>query len=177
MKVISIIVISYYWAPWNNAGTFRWWNFGKFINFDVLTSRRPVNSFHDETINDNHKVKRFGKVKAVVWGFLAIFKAGKYDLYIVTSPPESLLFCAWILQLMGKKVLVDMRDPIYRIRQPLKFMVPVYRFFYNRINNVIVSWKIIDKSKPCIYHGYEDILDEIDQRDIIKHCKFELKDE
>ena len=156
---MKILLISHYWQPFNNSGTFRWLNFGKYIKFDVLTSKKPVNSFIDKTIeNTAENVYRFGKCKAVIWGFLACLFVKKYDYYIITSPPETLLFCAWILQLRGKKVLVDMRDEIDRNHQQIKALIPFYRFLYRKIKNIIVSWQFIDESKTCVYHGYE--LDE-----------------
>ena len=159
---MKVLLISYYWYPWNNAGTFRWNNFGKYLDFDVLTSRRPMRSVKDNTIENTHKkVLRIGyKIPACVWGyvfpFIALFK--KYDLYVFTSPPEALLFPAWVFQLFGKKVLVDIRDKIDRPHQYLKILIPVYLFFYNRINNLVFSLKIqrfpLD-SGPVVYHGYE----------------------
>jgi len=157
----SYLLITNYWYPYNNSGTFRWLHFGEQMDFDVLTSRKPKGSFKDITIpNPEKKVIRFGKdYPAALWGLIAPFKAlfrnNGYKWYIVTSPPESLLIGAYLMQLAGKKVLVDMRDAINRDRQPLKFMIPIYRFFYKRMKHVVVAWKFIDYSKPCVYHGYE----------------------
>ena len=158
----KVLLISYYWYPYNNSGTFRWVNFGKYISFDVLTIKNPMRCFVDNTIpNPDKKVIRFGhKIPAVVWGMLAWIRVlfmQKYDLYIITSPPESLLCSAWIMQLFGKKVLVDMRDAIDRKKQYFRKLIVVYKWFYNRIKNVVVSWQFIDKTKDVVYHGYEEV--------------------
>jgi len=50
-----------------------------------------------------------------------------------------------------------MRDSIDRDKQPLKFMVPVYKFFYKRIKNVVVCCKFVDEKKPVVYSGYDKI--------------------
>jgi len=160
---MKILLISYYWYPYNNSGTFRWVNFSKHMDFDVLTCRKPRKSFKDYSIVSGkyyEGVYRFGAyLPAVAWGFIAPFIAlfMKYDFVIVTCPPESGLFGAWILQLFGKKVLVDMRDSIDRERQPLKRFINIYKFLYSKIINVIVASGFFDPSKPIIYSGYEDI--------------------
>lgn len=158
---MKVLLITNYWFPWNNAGTMRWLHFGKYLDFDVLTSNKPRNSMLDFTLPDpQKKVCRFGNnLPAVVWGFVAPFVAltKKYDVYIVTCPPESLLIGAYVLQLFGKKVLVDMRDSIKRERQPIKWLVPVYQFFYNKIKHAVVCWKFISPDKPVVYHGHESV--------------------
>lgn len=95
----------------------------------------------------------------MIWGFFAPFIAlfKKYDQYIFTSPPESMLIGAYVLQLFGKNVFIDMRDSIDREKQTLKLFVPVYTFFYRRMHNVIVAYKFLDETKPVIYHGYEEL--------------------
>jgi len=158
---MKILLITNYWYPYSNPGAFRWLGFGRYINFDVLTCTIPSMGYKDLTIDKpTNKAYRIGwKIPAVVWGLFAPFLAlfSQYNLYIITVPPESLLFGAYILQLFGKKVLIDMRDPIDRKEQRLKFLIPIYKFFYKRITNVMVCWKFIDPSKPVVYHGYDEI--------------------
>ncbi|MFO8054733.1 MAG: hypothetical protein R6U19_06165 [Bacteroidales bacterium] len=159
MITSKTLLIAYYWYPYNNSGTMRWLQFSKYMDFDVLTTKVPIQSQLDETLPKTNKhIIRFGKnFPAIVWGFLALFKVLflKYDRYIVTCPPESLLIGAFLLQLFGKNVIVDMRDKIKREEQPVKILIPVYNFFYRRIKKIIVAWKFIDNSKPVVYHGYE----------------------
>ncbi len=160
---MKVLLISHYWYPNNSSGTFRWTNFSQFIDFDILTSYKPLFSFRDYSIRASKLfdgVYKFGyKMPAIIWGFIASFMAlfKKYDVYIITSPPESLLIGAWVLQLFGKKVLVDMRDSIYREKQFYKSMSWIYKFFYKRLKNVIVAYKFIDETKEVVYSGYEDV--------------------
>lgn len=157
---MKIILIAHYWYPWNNWGAFRWMNFGRYIDFDVLTTKEPIQSFIDYSIPDpQKKTLRFGrKLPAIVWGFFASiiiqFRRG-YDVYIFTSPPAMLLLGAWLLQLRGKKVLVDMRDSIDNWCQRSRLLIPFYSWLYRRMRNVTVSWQFLDPSKPVVYHGYE----------------------
>jgi len=167
---MKTLIVAHYWYPYNNAGTFRWVNFSQEFDCDILTTKVPVNSFYDDTIpNPRKNTIRFGnKLPAVVWGFLASFVMlfKRYDRYIITSPPESLLLGAWLLQLLGKRVFVDMRDTINRKSQPHKFLIPIYKFMYKRIKNVTVAWKFFDE-KPCVYHGYE----EVDKHEFVEYYK------
>lgn len=95
----------------------------------------------------------------MLWGFIAPFIAifRRYDRYIFTSPPESMLIGAYVMQCLGKTVIIDMRDSIERERQTVKILVPLYRFFYRRMKNVIVSYQFLDETKPVVYHGYEEL--------------------
>jgi hypothetical protein len=81
----------------------------------------------------------------------------RYDVYIISSPPESLLFTAWVLQKLGRKVIVDMRDAITRDNQYYRSLTGLWQWFYVRLQKVIVSSKVIDPTKPIIYHGYDEI--------------------
>jgi hypothetical protein len=158
---MNILLITYYWYPYNNPGAFRWLGFGKYLKFDVLTCNKPINGIKDITMpNINKVVFKFGnKLPAILWGALSIIPVLflKYDIYIITSPPESLLFTAWILQILKKNVIIDMRDRIVRPTQPHSRLTTIYQWFYNKIKHVIVSAKIIDSSKIIVYHGYDDI--------------------
>jgi hypothetical protein len=156
---MKTLLIAHYWYPFNNAGTFRWLYFSKDIDCDVLTTSIPINSTVDTTIpNPNKKTIRFGnRLPAIVWGLIASFVIlfKKYDRYIITSPPESLLLGAWLLQLLDRNVIVDMRDSVDRDTQKIKMFIPFYKFLYNRLKNIVVCWKFLDESKPCVCHGYE----------------------
>lgn len=157
-----VLLINYYWFPYNNSGTFRWLGFDKYIEFDVLTSKCPVESFVDYTIPKpkNRVIKKIGRNwRAKIWGLIAplfgLFK--KYDWVIFSSPPEPLIIWAWIYQLLGKRVLLDMRDMYQREALRGKFMIPIYRFCYKRVKNVIVAFQFSDPTKQVVYHGYDDI--------------------
>lgn len=153
------LLVAGYWYPYNNAGTMRWLNFSRYMDFDVLTPSVPTNSMLDYSLPNTNKktIRMFKMLPAVLWGVLASIRVlfMKYDKYIITCPPESLLIGAFLLQLMGRNVVVDMRDSIDRDKQPFKFMVPFYVFLYKKIKNVVVAWQSIDETKKCVYHGYD----------------------
>jgi len=155
------LLITYYWRPYNNAGAFRWLGFTEHIPLRVLTCRRPLWGMKDQTMPDPGKrVYRFGyRVPAVLWGLLAVIPAifSRYDVYIVSSPPESLLFTAWVLQLLGRRVIVDMRDSITRERQFYNYFTGVYKWLYSKMQIVIVSSKAVDPTKEIVYNGFDDI--------------------
>lgn len=161
----KLLLITYYWQPWNNPGVFRWLWFSKYIHLStVLTCGKPVKSFYDETLPVGYadEVQYFRRTLGTLWGILLIPKALKLsrdvEKVIITSPPESLIITAWVLQLFGREVYLDMRDAINRKRQPCRFVIPIYRFFYKRIKNVCVVMGFIDKMKLTIHHGYEPVL-------------------
>lgn len=167
---MKTLLIGYYWLPYNNSGTFRWTGFGRHIDFDVLTCRRPLKSKLDECIQTRDRccsVYKFGGFfPAIVWGLMAplfVFIAPyfssfkKYDAYVITSPPESLILGAWFLQLLGKNVVVDLRDSIDRERQVWKIFIPVYRFFCGLIRRKTCAYQFIDKSATVVYTGHEPV--------------------
>ncbi|MFX0181966.1 MAG: hypothetical protein ACFE95_02690 [Candidatus Hodarchaeota archaeon] len=134
----------------------------KYINFNVLTSKRPNKGFYDETLPENYckRVYRYGSsLPAVLSGvYLSIrslfIRANKY---IYTSPPESLFIGAYINRLLGRQVYIDSRDIIDRETQRIKWLVPIYKWLYKRIKNVVVCHKFVDESKLVIHSGYEDV--------------------
>lgn len=161
---MKTILIAYYWYPWNNSGTLRWLRLIQYLNMniDVMTSSYPVKSFIDQSLPKIEcKVMRYGKKKmpAVLWGLIYPFRIlfSKYNNIIITAPPESLIIWAYIFQLFGKNVVLDLRDSIDRKHMHLKILKPLYKFFYIRIKNVVVCMRFLDESKPVVYHGYEDI--------------------
>lgn len=164
---MKTLIITNYWVPWNAAGTFRWYELTRHMNnYDILTSRRPRRGHYDTSLIHNSEtsrsvlkqpnVYRFGwKLPAILWGFLALFHIPKgYDLYVFTSPPESLFFTAWVQQLFGRRVLVDVRDAIDRHKQRHRWLTFFLIFFYRRLKNVVVCWKFLDPSKPVVNPGY-----------------------
>ena len=163
---MKTLLIACYWWPFNCSGTFRWYKLSYYVEFDVLTSKNPVmtysDGFKEESIPlPDVKAYRIGrKWPSAVWGLVVYFYVlfFRYELYIFTSPPETLLIGAWILEkIFRKKVVVDMRDKIERKLQPLKFMIPVYKFFYRQMNNVTVAWQFIDPNKYLIPHPYDPV--------------------
>ena len=157
---MKTLLITNYWAPWNHSGTFRWIGFGRYMNFDVLTSKHKK-GFYDETIPSGaHTVFRREcfRLPACLCGiflaFYSIFRR-KYDIYVFTAPPNTLVLAAWLNQIIGRKVVLDMRDMIGYPEQRLKVLNPIYRFFYNRVKNKVVAAQFFDESAYCIYHGYD----------------------
>jgi len=159
---MKTLLICNTWYPWHNSGTFRWLHLSKFIDFAVLTTKKPRQGFYDDTMPKGNckKLYRCGSM-------LPAFLAGLYlsfrslfiraDKYIYTCPPESLLLGAWLNQLLGRNVYVDMRDKIDRHTQCHKWAIPFYRWLYKRIKNVCVCMQFLDPEKTVIRHGYDDI--------------------
>lgn len=160
----NILLISYYWQPWNNPGVFRWLWFSHYIHISsVLTCGKPKNSFYDDSLPMGYadQIKYFWGMRGLFWGILIIPKTLWLSRYsekiVITSPPESLIITAWVLQLFGKDIYLDMRDAIDRKRQKCRIMIPVYKFFYRRLKNVCVVMRFIDETKPVIRHGYDPL--------------------
>lgn len=163
------LLIAYYWYPWNSWGTFRWWNFAKYIDMDILTSKKPKGAFYDPTIEKRgQKIYRTGSFFATLWGLYIIgpllFHIRKYKILIFTSPPETLIILAWLCQVLGKVVLLDMRDGINNpIKPQLKLARPVFRFFYKRIKHKTVCWNFLrEGDEKVIRHGYYEELVKYD---------------
>ena len=157
---MKILLITNYWYPWNTSGTFRWLHLSKYIDFDVLTSKKPNKGFYDETLPSGkynrlyhygHNIPAF--LSGIYLSIIAVFI--RADKYIYTCPPETLLFGAWINQKLGRKVYVDMRDKIDRDTQPHRWSIPIYQWFYKRIKNVCVCMRFFDPEKRVIRHGYD----------------------
>jgi len=155
-----ILLVCNNWYPWNNSGTFRWLHLSQYIDFAVLTTKRPSKGFYDDTMPQGRytKLYRHGNMLPAFFGGLYLSICSLFiraDRYIYTSPPETLLFGAWLNQLLGRKVYVDMRDKLDRHTQCHKWAIPFYRWLYKRIKNVCVAMQFFDESKPVIRHGYD----------------------
>jgi len=161
---MNILLITNYWSPYNSPGTFRWWNFAQFMNMDILTNKKPLGARYDPTIEGRgNKVYRVSFyccpafLAGIFLSVIAWYYRKDYDLFIFTSPPETLLIGAFLLQVSGKKVLVDMRDSIDRPGQPIRILIPFYKWLYGKIKNVIVTWGLIDSLKPVIHSGHDNL--------------------
>jgi len=158
---MKTLLITYYWHPYLSPGALRWLGFGGHMDFDVLTCWRPLRDKKDETMPSlERKVLRFGyRIPAIIWGVLATLPAlfMKRDLYIFTAPPEALFIPAWILQKLGRKVLLDLRDSITRERRPHKWLTGLWIRIYSQISQVVVCARIVDQGKRVIYHGHDGI--------------------
>jgi len=73
---------------------------------------------------------------------------------IVTAPPDSLSLVSFVLQLIGKNVYHDQRDDFYRPTTTRRFLIPVWKWCYNRLKNRCVTMKYFDPKSECIRHGY-----------------------
>jgi hypothetical protein len=140
----------------------------KYLKADVLTSRQPVKSFKDYTIPDHsYCVKRIGKNWiAKLWGLLAPLLAlrfiMRYKQIIITSPPETLILWAYLLQLAGKDVILDMRDSYYRKEMKLKFLIPVYACLYKKVRHKVVAFQFISSRATVIYSGHDSLIRKTD---------------
>ena len=162
---MRILLITNYFKPWNSPGCFRWLQMSKYIDFDVLTSRKPIGAFYDETLPpSNSMVFRYGyNLYAVCSGLYLSFRAlfRKYDLFIFTSPPESFIVGAYILQRLGRRVILDMRDTTDRPFQKLKILIPIYKFFYKRVKEKTVSFQFFDETAKVVRSGYNSELKKL----------------
>jgi len=160
----KILLVSYYWYPFNTAGSFRWLHLSNYLSIhSLITSKKPCKGFIDTTM-PRGKIKviiRLFKLPAILWGIIitpiVLIYSLFFDKIIFTIPPESLLLPAWICQLFGGRVYIDMRDSIDRPTQPNKWFISVYNWLYRRIKNACVTMQCFDPTKPVIRHGYDNI--------------------
>lgn len=173
---MKILLISYYWYPWNNSGSFRWLHLSKYLDIHtVLTCKRPRNSFLDKTIprGRTKKVIRLFRLRPILWSIaiipiVAILLLNRYSKVVVSSPPEMSITVAWLVQILGKCCVLDIRDMINRESQSCKKLIPFYQWFYNKIKNVCVCMQFFDPTKQVIRHGYDDIFDK-DEQSLIEY--------
>lgn len=161
---MKILIITNYWKPWNTSGTMRWLQLSKYIDFDVLTSRKPRGGFYDETLpGSSARVYRYGwNLYACLSGCYLACRAllRKYDLYIFTTPPESFIAAAWVFQKLGRRVILDVRDRIDRKNQKLKFMILIYHWFYRKVKEKVVSFQFLDNEAEVVRSGYDENLEK-----------------
>jgi len=164
---MKTLLITYYWAPFNHSGTFRWLHMGEFLEFDVLTSTKPKGAFYDETIpKPDKRVFRYGfNLRPILWGFRTYFylRDHKYDLYVFTSPPFSMALTAYLMQRRGRTVVLDLRDslPFPQQKWYEKAMNPIYKYYLNKIKNITSHYEFVLKDSgvkgKVIYNGYKDL--------------------
>ena len=156
---MKALLITNYWYPWNTSGTFRWLQMGRYIDFDVLTSKKPREGFKDETLPyKDRRVFRFGySLPAVVSGLYltlrAIFIRG-YGVYIFTVPPFTLAIGAYILQLLGRRVVIDSRDNLECKGNRWKLINRISYFFLKKIKHRTTSFYYHDAGATRILSGY-----------------------
>jgi hypothetical protein len=155
------LLITNYWHPYNNSGAFRWLHLSQYLKLNVLTAKRNK-GFYDITMPEGvcKRLYRHGSnLPAILGGlYLSLWSIFiRADKYVYTTPPESMLVGAWINQLLGREVYVDLRDAIDRHTQPHKWLLPLYQWLYRRIKNVCVCMQFYDSSKTVIRHGHDDI--------------------
>ena len=159
---MKILLITYYWEPFNHSGTFRWYHFGQHIDFDVLTSTKPRRAMYDTTIPKlDKRVYRYGlNLRPLLWGLRTnnYLRDFQYDLYVFTAPPYSLVWVAYRLQRRGKKVLVDLRDSIPYPQQKWyeRILNPFYKYWLSKIKNITKCYDFIYQKGRTVYNGYKD---------------------
>ena len=164
---MKVLLITNYWYPWNTSGTLRWLQIGRYLDFDVLTSKKPRKAFYDETLpgpnrNSRNVYRHFSSIPAILFGFFIIpfVLAHRYDLYVVTIPPYSLTFVAYILTKLGRKVVVDIRDDFRKNKNNhWGILNPIYGWLQKRIKNKTVVFQFIDKDATRILSGYSPEVD------------------
>ena len=162
---MKVLLITNYWYPWNTSGTFRWLQMGRYIDFDVLTSKKPREGFKDETLPFyDRRVFRFGySLPAVVSGLYlairAIFIRG-YGVYIFTVPPFTMAIGAYILQLLGRRVVIDIRDNGDNKNNHWKLVTKICQYFQNKIKHRTTCMQFMDEQATRILSGYNPELEE-----------------
>ena len=169
--MMKVLLITPYWRPYNVAGAFRWLGMNTYLKADVLTMKIPRRGHLDETMPLScfigFKIFKVGtRIPAIIWGLLASFVAlfKRYDIYIFSAPPETLIIGAWIHQLLGRTVVIDRRDNFVdgkefglMFKYVHRLIVPIYKLVYKRLKNKITCWKFIDPEATIIYHGYHPV--------------------
>ena len=156
---MKTLLITNYWTPYNSSGTFRWLMLNKYLDFDILTSKKPKKGFYDETLpKSNGRTYRHGSsLYAILSGlYLSIISWFiKADVYVYTIPPESLLFGAWVQEkILRRKVIIDLRDKIGRKYMPLRILAPIWNLLYKSMRTKVTTMRYFDKDAILIRHGY-----------------------
>ena len=158
------LLITNYWYPFNTPGSLRWIQLGRYLDFDVLTCKQPRKGFIDETLpvpRDRMVFQHFSNLPAVLFGLsitlLAIFR--RYDLYIITIPPFTLSICAWILQTMGRKVILDIRDNQANKNNHWRAVTWLCQRFQSMIRHRTASFQFLDPGAVRVLSGYSPELE------------------
>ena len=138
----------------------RWLQMGRYLDFDVLTSRKPRKGFYDETLPFGHfrRVYRHGSgLPAVLSGLYLALRAiffRSYDVYIFTVPPFTLAFGAYILQLLGRRVVIDIRDNGNNKNNRWKLVTKICQYFQERVKHRTTDFNFHDTGATRILSGY-----------------------
>ena len=165
--MMKVLLITNYWYPWNTSGTMRWLQMGRYLDFDVLTSRKPRKGFYDETLPFGHfrRVYRHGSgLPAVLSGLYLALRAiffRSYDVYIFTVPPFTLAFGAYILQLLGRRVVIDIRDNGDNKNNHWKLITKICQYFQERVKHRTTVMQFMDEGATRILSGYNEELNTI----------------
>ena len=156
---MRVLLVTNYFYPWNCSGTMRWLQLGRYLDFSVLTSKKPRKGFRDETLPNvrERRVFRHGRnLPAVLSGlylsWLAIFR--KYDIYIFTIPPFTLSLGAWILERLGRQVVIDVRDNADNKNNHWKLVTKICEYFKERVKHRTTCMQFMDSGATRILSGY-----------------------
>jgi len=158
---MKILLITNYWRPWNCAGTMRWLQLGRYLDFDVLTQKQPRKGFKDETLPRYDRFHRvfhhFSKLPGICFGLFIIpfVLARRYDLYIFTIPPFSSAFSAYVLaKLAGRNVMIDTRDNLDGHGNRWPILNKIFWWFGQKIERRTTSFQFLDPGATRILSGY-----------------------
>jgi len=161
---MKVLLITNYFYPWNTSGSLRWVQFGRYMDFDVLTSKKPRGGFHDTTLpqGKDRRIYRHGSgLPAVVSGLYlairAIFIRG-YGVYIFTVPPFTMAIGAYILQLLGRRVVIDIRDNGDNKNNHWKLVTKICQYFQSKIKHRTTCMSFMDEGATRILSGYDENL-------------------
>ncbi len=124
-----------------------------------------MGAMHDETMPGKaHRVFRYwNNLPALIFGILiipfAFYHARKYDRIIITTPPESLLILAYLLQKVRSGVVVDIRDRVDRKTKNNKWQKfgALWTWLLRRITHRVAIYDFFQNYDKIISHGYMDL--------------------
>ena len=157
---MKTLLITNYWYPYNHSGTMRWLQFGRYINFDVLTTKKPRGGFKDETLPKPYHRRVLGYTNNLPATFSGLclsvtaLTRRRYDVYIYSVPPFSLAVGAWILQTLGRKVVVDVRDNLDNKNNKWNLGNRFCWWIIQKIKYRTTSFQFLDSEATVIYSGY-----------------------
>jgi hypothetical protein len=138
---------------------------GRYIDFDVLTSKKPRKGFEDETLPRprSRRIFRHGSnLPAVLSGLYLAWRAimvRHYDIYVFTAPPFTLSIGAWLLQAMGRKVIIDVRDNLDAQGNRWPRINKICWWFVRRIEHRTASFMFLDPGAARVLSGYNPELE------------------